>query len=245
MVIWGLHPVEECLNTRPSACLEIRHLPSFGRKKVQAALMDRIYSSGVPCIKTGGFKDLGLPEGAVHQGIAARIRPFWQTDLMTLARVSQDTGQPLMVCDQISDPRNLGAVIRSCAAFAVSGIVMSSRHGTGITGTVIKASAGAVFHVRIAVVTNVPGALKALKKGGLWIYGLDSGAEAEISDTDLSGGPVAMVAGSEERGLRKNVRKELDFLVKIPINPEIESLNVSCAVAVALYECRRQGAGLI
>ena len=244
IVIWGLHPVEECLKVRPSSCLEIRHLPSFGRKKAQAVLLDKIRESGVPFSQVSRFEALDLPEGAVHQGIAALVRPFWFEDVTRLARKAGAASKPIVVCDQISDPRNLGAVIRAAAALGAAGIVFSRRHSASINGTVIKASAGAVFHLQLALVSNIPQALKVIKESGFWIYGLDSRADLELSQVDLSSGPTALVAGSEEKGLRKNVRKELDFQVKIPINPGIESLNVSCAVAVALYECRRQKAGL-
>ena len=241
VAIWGLHPIEECLKVSASSCLEILYLPSFGRKRRQAALMNVMRKSGVPVRQARDFNGLGLPEGAVHQGVAARVKPFWYADVAVLIQAAMEAGQLLVVCDQISDPRNLGAVIRASAALGASGIVLSNRHGAGITGTVIKASSGAVFHLRTALVSNIPQGLKMMKEKGFWIYGLDSRAEVEIYRADLSFGPLVLVAGSEEKGLRKNVRNELDFQVKIPINDKIESLNVSCAVSIALYECLRQG----
>ncbi len=244
VTIWGLHPVEECLRVRPSACEKVLFLPSFGRKRGQVLLKRLLIETGVSSSEVSDFRGLSLPEQAVHQGVVATVKPFWMVELGFLVNLALKGGNPVVVCDQISDPQNLGAIIRASAALGAAGVVISKRHGSGITGTVVKASAGAVFHAQVAFVSSIPGVLKRMKQAGLWIFGLDSKAEADIFQADLSSIPLALVAGSEQRGLRKTVRKELDFRVRIPMVPGVESLNVSSAVSIALYECKRQKAGV-
>ncbi len=244
VTVWGVHPVEECLKVRPSACQSIVLLPSFGRKKNQARLKRLMRESGVEFSQVADFKGLGLPDHVVHQGIVALVKPFWFTGPEGLIAQVLHTGKPLLVCDQISDPQNLGAIIRASAALGATGIVLSRRHSAGITGTVIKASAGAVFHMDVVMTQNIPRALREMKEAGLWIFGLDAMADVDIHHADLHSIPLALVAGSEQKGLRTTVKKELDLLVKIPMNPEVDSLNVSCAVSIALYECNRQRSGV-
>jgi len=243
--IWGLHPVEECIKVRPSACIALFTLPSFGRKRNQLALESLAKNSGIEIHRAHDFRKLKLPQGAVHQGVAAIIKPFWQAKLSQITADALEYRKPVLICDQISDPRNLGAVIRAAAAFNAAGIVISHRHTSGITGSVVKASAGTIFHVKIAQVSNIQNALKSIKKEGIWIFALDSRGAMDLTQADLSSGPLAFVTGAEGKGLRKNIRNEADLLVKIPMKSNIESLNVSCAVSVALYECMRQKAGAL
>ncbi len=172
-----------------------------------------------------------------HQGVLALVEPYRYADAYELAKVEKPL---LAVLDRITDPRNLGAVARSAEGAGATGIVVPAHGSAVVTPAVARASAGAVEHLPIAVVTNLARYLEDVKSGDLWVYGAagEDGAQS-MWDTDLSGG-VALVFGAEGKGLRPLVRRTCDVLVSIPLGGEIESLNVSVAAAVLLYEARRQ-----
>ncbi|HEV8461338.1 MAG TPA: 23S rRNA (guanosine(2251)-2'-O)-methyltransferase RlmB [Gaiellaceae bacterium] len=172
-----------------------------------------------------------------HQGVLALVEPYRYADAYELAKVEKPL---LAVLDRITDPRNLGAVARSAEGAGATGIVVPAHGSAVVTPAVARASAGAVEHLPIAVVTNLARYLEDVKSGDLWVYGAagEEGAQS-MWDTDLSGG-VALVFGAEGKGLRPLVRRTCDALVSIPLGGEIESLNVSVAAAVLLYEARRQ-----
>jgi 23S rRNA (guanosine2251-2'-O)-methyltransferase len=172
-----------------------------------------------------------------HQGVLALVEPYRYADAYELA--SADT--PLLaVLDRVTDPRNLGAVCRSAEGAGATGVVVPAHGSAVVTPAVARASAGAVEHVPVAVVTNLARYLADVKGDRLWIYGAagDAGAPS-MWDTDLSGG-VAIVLGAEGKGLRPLVRRTCDALVSIPLTGCVESLNVSVAAALLLYEARRQ-----
>jgi 23S rRNA (guanosine2251-2'-O)-methyltransferase len=171
-----------------------------------------------------------------HQGVVARVEPYRYADAGELARAER----PLLVClDQVTDPRNLGAVARSAEGAGATGIVLPSHNTARVTPAVCRASAGAVEHLPIAVVSNLARFLVEVKGPELWIYGADATGGASMWDTDLTGG-VAFVLGAEGKGLRPLVRRTCDATVSIPLAGTVESLNVSVAAAVLLYEARRQ-----
>jgi 23S rRNA (guanosine2251-2'-O)-methyltransferase len=172
-----------------------------------------------------------------HQGVLALVEPYGYADAYELAKVEKPL---LAVLDRITDPRNLGAVARSAEGAGATGIVVPAHGSAVVTPAVARASAGAVEHLPIAVVTNLARYLEDVKSGDLWVYGAagEEGAQS-MWDTDLSGG-VALVFGAEGKGLRPLVRRTCDALVSIPLGGAIESLNVSVAAAVLLYEARRQ-----
>jgi 23S rRNA (guanosine2251-2'-O)-methyltransferase len=175
-----------------------------------------------------------------HQGVVARVEPYRYADAYELARAERPL---LAVLDRVTDPRNLGAVARSAEGAGATGIVVPAHGSAIVTPAVARASAGAVEHLPVAVVTNLARYLEDVKGGDLWVYGAagDEGA-ASMWDTDLSGG-VALVFGAEGKGLRPLVRRTCDALVSIPLAGQVESLNVSVAAAVLLYEARRQRGG--
>jgi 23S rRNA (guanosine2251-2'-O)-methyltransferase len=171
-----------------------------------------------------------------HQGVVAWAEPYRYADAYELAAGDR----PLLVClDQVSDPRNLGAVARSAEGAGATGIVLPSHGSARVTPAVCRASAGAVEHLPIAVVTNLARYLGEVKGPSLWAYGAAGDAERSMWQTDLTGG-VALVFGAEGRGLRPLVRRTCDAAVSIPLAGRVESLNVSVAAAVLLYEARRQ-----
>jgi 23S rRNA (guanosine2251-2'-O)-methyltransferase len=172
-----------------------------------------------------------------HQGVVAFCEPYRYADAFDLAAGEQ----PLIVClDQVSDPRNLGAVCRAVDGAGATGVIVPSHGSARVTAAVCRASAGAVEHVKVAVVTNLARYLNEVKGPSLWVYAAAAGeGSTPMWDADLNGG-VALVLGAEGRGLRPLVRRTCDAAVSIPLAGKVESLNVSVAAAVLLYEAARQ-----
>ncbi len=175
----------------------------------------------------------GTPD---HQGVVAWAAPYPYADAWDLAARSL----PLLVClDQVTDPRNLGAVIRSAAGAGATGVVLPAHGSVQVTAVVCRSSAGTVERLPVAVVPNLARYLAEIKRDDLWSFAAVSGAPQTMWDADLTGG-VALVLGAEGRGVRPLVRKTCDGAVSIPLAPDVESLNVSVAAAVLLYEAVRQ-----
>jgi 23S rRNA (guanosine2251-2'-O)-methyltransferase len=173
-----------------------------------------------------------------HQGVLAFCEPYQYADAYELAALER----PLLVClDQVSDPHNLGAVCRSAEGAGASGVVLPAHGSARVTPAVCRASAGAVEHLPVAVVTNLARYLTEVKGPDLWVYAASAEGGAPMWETDLSGG-AALVLGAEGRGLRPLVRRACDAAIAIPLAGRVESLNVSVAAAVLLYEAVRQRA---
>jgi 23S rRNA (guanosine2251-2'-O)-methyltransferase len=172
-----------------------------------------------------------------HQGVLAWCEPYKYVDAWELASGSE---RPLLVClDQVTDPHNLGAVCRCAEGAGADGLVVPAHGAATITPAVARASAGAVEHLGVAVVPNLARYLGEVKSDRLWVYGAAGDAATTMWDADLTGG-IAFVLGAEGRGLRPLVRRTCDALVSIPLSGRVESLNVSVAAAVLLYEAARQ-----
>ena len=171
-----------------------------------------------------------------HQGVVARAEPYRYADAYELAAVEQPL---LAVLDRVTDPRNLGAVCRSAEGAGATGVVVPAHGSAVVTPAVARSSAGAVEHLPIAVVTNLARYLEDVKGPELWIHGATGEGGTAMWDADLTGG-VAIVFGAEGKGLRPLVRRGCDVLVSIPLMGAVESLNVSVAAALLLYEARRQ-----
>jgi 23S rRNA (guanosine2251-2'-O)-methyltransferase len=170
-----------------------------------------------------------------HQGVVARVEPYRYADAYELAAADE----PLLAClDQVTDPRNLGAVIRGADGAGATGVVVPAHNSARVTSAVCRASAGAVEHVPVAVVPNLARYLKEVKGDRLWVYAADAGG-TPMWDADLSGG-LALVFGAEGRGIRPLVRRACDGAVSIPQLGRVDSLNVSVAAALLLYEARRR-----
>lgn len=179
------------------------------------------------------FKGIG---GQGAQFIAAKV------DIKTVSvdeMIERAQARLFVVLDQIEDPRNLGAIIRSASAASVDGVVIQTHRAAGLTPVVFSASAGAVAHVKIAEVPNVKNALREFRKEGYWVVGAESEGPKPYWDMDLSG-PTVLVVGSEGKGLRRTVKDLCDGLVKIPMAGTVSSLNVSVATAIILFEVLRQ-----
>jgi len=171
-----------------------------------------------------------------HQGVVAWCEPFRYADAYELARA----GNPLLVClDQVTDPHNLGAVVRSAEGAGATGVILPAHGSVRVTPAVCRTSAGAVEHLPIAVVPNLARYLADIKGPDLWAYAADAEGSLALWDADLTGG-VALVLGAEGKGVRPLVRRTCDGVVSIPLAGRVGSLNVSVAAAVILFEARRQ-----
>ena len=176
-----------------------------------------------------------------HQGIIAVAAVREYASVEDLLQAARDRGEPplLVVCDELSDPHNLGAVIRTAECAGAHGVIIPKRRSAGLTAVVAKTSAGAVSHLPVARVANLPSLLKQLKKEGLWIFGAAADGPVSLYEADLKG-PAAIVIGSEGSGVSRLVAETCDVLVRIPMKGKLNSLNASAAAAILLYEAVRQ-----
>lgn len=189
-----------------------------------------------------------LTDDAVHQGVALTIPPYEYADLDELLKIAQDAFQPplLIALDGITDPRNLGAILRSAGAFGAHGVILPERRSVSMTASVWKVAAGAAGRVRVAQVTNLNRALSELKSDGLFALGLDADGDVTSRGISLGSEPVVLVVGAEGKGLSRLARETCDQIVSIPMAEATESLNASVATSIALYEIagRREAEGL-
>ena len=237
-VVYGVHAVEEMLGAGEA----LRRLYVGDERKRDPALrklLENAKTASVPIRYESRTFFSQFPYRA-HQSVVAFGVPFDYTSLdeAVAARVA---GQTLfVVLDHITDPHNAGAIIRSAECAGASAVVLPERRAVGVNATVRKASAGATAHVPVARVPNVAGALRVMKKAGVWIAGASAGDGAlDYTGADL-GGDIAIVIGAEGDGISPVVRKECDFLVHIPMFGQLESLNASVAAGILLFESRRQ-----
>ncbi len=186
-----------------------------------------------------------LTDGAVHQGVAMRVPPYEYADPRDLLDRAAEAGEvPLIVAlDSVTDPRNLGAVVRSAGAFAAHGVVVSERRAAGMTASAWKTSAGAAARVPVARATNLTRQLRDYREAGLMVVGLDASGTVDLPELDLADEPLVLVVGSEGKGLSRLVAETCDTLVRIPMAAATESLNAGVAAGVALYEIDRRRAG--
>lgn len=182
-----------------------------------------------------------MSETGVHQGVIAQAAAHEYVTLDDIMQTARDRGeQPLiLICDGLTDPHNLGAVIRSAETAGAHGVVIPKRRSVGLTATAAKASAGAIEHIGVARVTNLAAAIDKLKEQGVWVFGADAGGTQTLHETNFAGA-TAIVIGSEGSGLSRIVHDKCDVIVSIPMKGKVNSLNASAAAAVLLYEAVRQ-----
>lgn len=205
---------------------------------------------GIPLMETGKPELDRMADGSVHQGLMLHIPPYEYADGLDLAtetvaqwKRGHISHAPLFVAlDGITDPRNLGAIIRSVSAFSGHGVIVPERRSVGVTASAWKTSAGAAVRVPVARVGNLNSTLKSFKDLGLFVLGLDGDGDTSLPDLALGTEPVCLVVGSEGKGLSRLVRENCDQIVSIPIDSAMESLNASMAVGISLYEISRQRA---
>jgi 23S rRNA (guanosine2251-2'-O)-methyltransferase len=239
-VIYGFHPVFEALKAARRKVFNVQiagDKPSERFEKV-AALAASL-NVDVDLVKT--YRLNQLAGTAQHQGVVATVSLFPLADIVYIVdkRGSEHQNQLLVLLDSVLDPQNLGAIIRTAVSVGVDAVVIPKNRSASPTPAVSKASAGALEHVNLARVTNMVTAIKMLKAKGIWIFGLDRGADVSMYSADLAG-PVAVVIGGEEKGIRPLVKQHCDSLVSIPQRGPVNSLNASAAAAAVLYEILRQ-----
>jgi len=183
-----------------------------------------------------------MTDRAVHQGLALKVPPYDYAEPDDLLQAASDQAEPALVValDSITDPRNLGAVVRSAGAFGVHGVVVPERRAAGMTASAWKTSAGAAARVPVARATNLTRQLKAYQEAGLMVAGLDADGDVELDSLDLATDPLVLVVGSEGKGLSRLVKETCDVLVRIPMATTTESLNAGVAAGIALYEIDRR-----
>jgi 23S rRNA (guanosine2251-2'-O)-methyltransferase len=236
MLIYGINPVLEAL--RAGRVKELRVAERCGGRV--AELIRAAERAGVPARRVGSAELDRAARGGVHQGVIAQLEDAAQYDIADLVTAS---GEPslIVVLDGIEDPHNVGAILRTADAAGADGVVRQSRHAAPLDGAAAKASAGAVSHVKVVDVVNIARALEELKERGVWTVGLAGDASKRYDDVDFTL-PTAIVVGAEGTGLRRLVRERCDWLVSIPMHGHVESLNVSVATGIVLFEGVRQRA---
>ena len=196
---------------------------------------------GVVVVEADRRKLDGMSRTKSHQGVIAVSAVREYADVEDILAAAREKGEAplIVVCDELTDPQNLGAVIRTADAAGAHGVIIPKRRSAGLTAIVAKTSAGAVSHLPVARVPNLTALLKDLKKDGLWVYGTAAEGTTSLYNADLKG-PSVIIIGSEGDGMSRLVREQCDFLVSIPMRGKVNSLNASAAAAVVLYEAVRQ-----
>jgi 23S rRNA (guanosine2251-2'-O)-methyltransferase len=235
--LFGVHSVEAALRNPARVLLRLQATENAAHR-----LADAIAARGLsPEPVTPRDLDRLLGPDTVHQGLLLEAEPLPEPDLTDLAEAAADGG-PLILLDQVTDPHNAGAILRSAAAFGASGVVTTRRHSPPLNGTLAKSASGALELVRIAQVQNLARAMQELRDAGVTILGLDGTATAALEHEPFTG-PVAIVLGAEGKGLRQLTAESCDRLVKITTADDLRSLNVSNAAAVALHTALMKKSG--
>jgi len=242
--LYGINPISEALSGQGRAPQELVVARGKQSPRLQA-LIEQAQGVDIP-IRQRERRDLDRLAGHdQHQGVLLRLEPFRYADLKSLLARWRQSGRPafFLLLDGITDPHNLGAMIRSAEVAGCHGVILAKDRSCPVTPVVEKTAAGALSHLPLCQVTNLARTLEQLQQENVWCYGLagEEGAQS-LYQSDLRG-DVALVVGSEGKGLRPNVRKHCDGLLAIPMRGQVNSLNASVAAAVALFEVVRQGEG--
>lgn len=222
-------PIDKIYLARGETDAALGHIASTARSK------------GVVVVECDRRKLDGMSRTHAHQGVIALAAMREYVSVQSLLDAAAEKGEAplLVVCDEISDPHNLGAILRTAECAGAHGVIIPKRRSAGLTAIVGKTSAGAVSYMPVARVSNLPATLEELKKKGVWVYGTAAEGTTSLYDADLKG-PAAIVIGSEGSGMGRLVREKCDFLVSIPMKGHISSLNASAAAAILLYEAVRR-----
>ena len=238
-LIEGRNAVIEAL--RAGGTIDKIYLAKGDTDKTLGHIASTARAAGVVVVEADRRKLDAMSRTHAHQGVIALAAVREYATVESILQSAADRGEPplLVVCDEISDPHNLGAIIRTAECAGAHGVIIPKRRSAGLTAVVAKTSAGAVSHVPVARVANLTACLKELKEQGVWVYGTAADAPQVMYDADLTG-PAAIVIGSEGDGMSRLVRETCDVLLSIPMNGKLNSLNASAAAAILLYECVRQ-----
>ncbi|MEK6526183.1 MAG: 23S rRNA (guanosine(2251)-2'-O)-methyltransferase RlmB [Nitrospirota bacterium] len=240
-LLYGLHAVREALRSgaRPLLRLLVIRLD-----RQFADLVRLARSAGIPVhVEPRPVLDRLVPDGR-HQGVVGLVASKRYADPKEVLDYARARGEPpfLVILDGVEDPHNLGAVLRTAEAAGVHGVFIPERRAVGLTGSVAKASAGALEHLRVARIQNISRLIEALQAEGVWVYALDAESQKPYTALDLRG-PLALVLGGEGKGVRPGVLEKCDERVRIPMLGQVSSLNVSAAAAIVMFEAVRQRRG--
>ncbi len=229
--LWGTHACKAALENPKRRCFRLLMTESVAKefaplKKTQACKIESLDSSSLSRF---------LPEGAVHQGVAMEVAPLLGSSLQELRKINKGI---LIVLDQVTDPHNVGAILRTARALGALGIVMTDRNAPPLGGVLAKAASGALEKLPLWKVTNLARTLEELKEEGFWTVGLDERAPQTLSQLNLPE-KIVLIVGAEGEGLRRLTQEKCDYLAKLPTDPAFPTLNVSVALALALYELVR------
>ena len=239
-LVVGRNPVIECLHARvPATALYIAHGTRNDDRLTEAVQL--AHSRSIPLIEVPRLELDSMTGNGLHQGVGLQIPPFEYADVFDLIGTVADGKEQgmVVVLDNITDPRNLGAVIRSTAAFGGQGVVIPERRSASVTAVAWRTSAGTAARLPVAKATNITRTLKEFQQNGYQVVGLDAGGDTTYDSYDGTG-PVVIVVGSEGKGLSRLVRETCDVLVSVPTTSWVESLNASVAAGVVLSEFSRQ-----
>ena len=238
-IIEGRNAVIEAL--RSGETIDKIYLAKGETDKTLGHIASRAREKGIVVVEADRRKLDGMSRTHAHQGVIALAAMREYVSVQSLLDAAAEKGEAplLVVCDEISDPHNLGAILRTAECAGAHGIIIPKRRSAGLTAIVGKTSAGAVSYMPVARVSNLPATLEELKKKGVWVYGTAAEGTTSLYDADLKG-PAAIVIGSEGSGMGRLVREKCDFLVSIPMKGHISSLNASAAAAILLYEAVRR-----
>ncbi len=227
--IWGRHPVTAALANPERTVRRV-----WGTREALAAFGG--FPAHIP-VTFAEVTDLArlVPGDAPHQGIVIEVEPLPDIWLGDLLEQAEDTKRPLVILDQVTDPHNVGAILRSCAAFDAVGLVTQDRHAPPESGTIARAASGALEVVPWVRVVNLARALDEIAEAGFWRVGLTGAVQLTLAEAIGGTARIALVLGAEGEGMRQNTEAHCDQLAKLPISPKVESLNVSNAAAIALY----------
>jgi 23S rRNA (guanosine2251-2'-O)-methyltransferase len=243
-VVAGRNPVLESLRAGvPAIALHVGPRLDADERIGEAVMLAA--DTGVPVVEAGRAELDRLSGGAIHQGLLLRVRPYRYAHPDDLIARAAEAGEPplIVALDGVTDPRNLGAVARSVAAFGGHGLLVPARRSAGVTAGAWKASAGTLARVPVAQVSNLASALVGYQEAGLFAVGLAADGDSTVGDSGLADGPLVLVIGSEGRGLSRLVAQRCDVLARIPMSGPAESLNAGVAAGIALYEVARLRAG--
>jgi 23S rRNA (guanosine2251-2'-O)-methyltransferase len=241
-LVYGLHAVRAVIDRAPERVLEL--WMAEPRQDARARdLRERAQGAGLKVQLVGNESLAKLAGEVAHQGVVAAVRPLKPWDEETLIASLNDVPGPLLlVLDGVTDPHNLGACLRTADAAGVRAVILPKDRSASVDAVARKVAAGAAEFVPVVPVTNLARALGRLKQSGIWVVGADGEAEQPLYAADLNR-PLALVLGAEGEGMRRLTRDSCDFLVRIPMAGQVESLNVSVAAGIALFEAGRQRAG--
>lgn len=241
-IIEGRNAVIEAL--RAGTAVDKIYLQRGETDRTLGHIASRARAAGIVVVEADRRKLDAMSRTHAHQGVIALAAVREYANVADILRAAEERGEaPLVVvCDEISDPQNLGAIIRTAECAGAHGVIIPKRRSAGLTAIVAKTSAGAVAHVPVARVPNIPSLLKDLKKQGVWVFGTAAEGTTPLYNADLKG-PAAIVIGSEGEGMTRLAAENCDFLVSIPMRGKLSSLNASAAAAILLYEAVRQRIG--